>query len=219
MGRNRVITALLVTVFVPILAHASDDPGQALVEGFVTELTSFSASFEQSLLDPDGDVLESTRGTLEILRPGRFRWAYVEPYEQWLVADGLNIWSYDLDLAQVTVKPQAEALANTPAMLLGGSGASLDEFEFDGSYDSAGFTWVRMRPVDTDSGFLKLELAFLGEELTRMVFHDNLDQTTIVSLSDVVVDGDMDAGIFEFSVPDDVDVVGTPAAAATADIP
>ena len=157
-------------------------------------------------------MLETTSGTLEIQRPGRFRWVYEKPYEQWLVADGNNIWSYDVDLEQVTVKPQADALANTPALLLGGSGQAMDQFEHGGSFVEGGLTWVRLLPVDTDSGFRRVELGFDEGRLSRMVFLDNLEQTTVVALKNVVVNESIDAARFEFIVPDDVDVVGKPVA-------
>ena len=198
------------------VVHAAEtavDDGEALVSEFVTEVVTFSGAFEQSLLDPDGRLLETTTGTLEIQRPGRFRWQYTEPYEQWLIADGSNIWSYDVDLEQVTVKPQAEALANTPALLLGGSGEAMEQFDYGGSFVESGVTWVRLLPVDTDSGFQRVELGFYNRQLGRMVFLDNLEQTTVVVLKDVAVNEPIDAGRFEFVVPDDVDVVGKPVAA------
>ena len=189
------------------------DDGEALVNAFVMDVVTFSGDFEQSLIDPDGRLLETTSGTLEIQRPGRFRWVYEEPYEQWLVADGTNIWSYDVDLEQVTVKPQADALANTPALLLGGSGQAMDQFEHGGSFVESGLTWVRLLPVDTDSGFRRVELGFDDGRLSRMVFLDNLEQTTVVVLKNVVVNEPIDAARFEFAIPDDVDVVGKPVAA------
>ena len=206
------IAALLFAVAARTAENAVDD-GEALVNEFVTDVETFSGDFEQSLIDPDGRLLETTTGTLEIQRPGRFRWVYSEPYEQWLIADGSNIWSYDIDLEQVTVKPQSDALANTPALLLGGSGEAMDQFEYDGSFEESGLTWVRLLPVDTDSGFRRVELGFYNRRLDRMVFFDNLEQTTIVVLKNVVVNEAIDAGRFEFIVPDDVDVVGKPVAA------
>ncbi len=194
-------------------AETGVDDGEALVNEFVNDVVTFSGEFEQSLIDPDGRLLETTTGTLEIQRPGRFRWVYAEPYEQWLIADGSNIWSYDVDLEQVTVKPQADALANTPALLLGGSDEAMDQFEYDGSFVESGLTWARLRPVNTDSGFQRVELGFYKRLLSRMVFFDNLEQTTVVLLKNVVVNEPIDAGHFEFAVPDDVDVVGKPVAA------
>jgi outer membrane lipoprotein carrier protein len=209
---NFLIAGLLCVVTVRA-AETPVDEADALVNAFVNDVVTFSCDFEQSLIDPDGRLLESTSGTLQIQRPGRFRWVYKEPYEQWLVADGTNIWSYDVDLEQVTVKPQADALANTPALLLGGSGEAMDQFEHDGSFVDGGLTWVRLLPVDTDSGFRRVELGFDDGRLSRMVFLDNLEQTTVVVLNNVVVNAPIDAARFEFAVPDGVDVVGKPVAA------
>lgn len=189
------------------------DAGRRLIDGFVDDVVTFRGDFEQALIDADGQVVERTTGTLEIQRPGRFRWSYIEPYEQWLVADGLNIWSYDVDLAQVTVKPQAEALDNTPALLLSGSDGALDQFEYQGSYKETVTTWVRLAPRNTDSGFMRVEMGFVDGTLSRMVFFDNLEQTTLVELRDVAVNEAIEASRFIFIVPADVDVVGVPALA------
>jgi len=187
-----------------------DEVGERLVSEFVNDVITLQGRFEQSLIDAEGVVIERSSGTLEIERPGRFRWSYSEPYEQWLVADGLNIWSYDVDLAQVTVKAQAKALANTPALLLGGGEDALSQFSFDGSMVEKGTTWVRMIPIDSKSGFERMELGFMNGHLTRMVFFDNLEQTTLVALYDVTTNEPIDSERFDFRVPDDVDLVGTP---------
>jgi len=194
-----------------------DELGEKLVNDFLTNITTLEGQFEQSLIDAEGTIVETNSGTLEIARPTRFRWSYTEPYEQWLIADGVNIWSYDLDLEQVTVKPQAEALANTPALLLGGSDDALEQFDFGGTTVETVTTWVRLEPKDKESGFNRVELGFIDSELRRMVFFDNLEQTTLVALHDVTVNEPIDPGRFEFTVPDDVDLVGTPATATVLD--
>lgn len=205
---------LLASLLWPVVCGADeavDARGATLVAAFVNDMTTLQGRFEQSLLDPDGEVMERTSGTLQIQRPGQFRWSYKEPYEQELVADGLNIWSYDVDLAQVTVKPQKDALANTPALLLGGSADAMQQFNNEGSYVEAGTTWVRLSPKNTDSGFLRVELGFRDERLYRMVFFDSLQQTTLVALHDVAINVPFEPGEFQFRIPPDVDVVGTPA--------
>ncbi len=213
MRQNTLLVAVLLVSMAGRAAEPAVEDGEALVNAFINDVVTFTAHFEQSLIDPDGRILEKTSGTLEIQRPGRFRWIYEEPYEQWLVADGANIWSYDVDLEQVTVKPQTEALANTPALLLGGSGEAMEQFEHGGSFMESGLTWVRLLPVDTESGFRRVELGFDDGRLSRMVFLDNLEQTSVVVLSNVVVNEAIDAARFQFTVPDDVDVVGKPVAA------
>lgn len=188
----------------------SDDDGLRLVERFLNEVVTLSGRFEQQLIDADDSVVEESSGTLHIQRPGKFRWSYVSPYQQLLVADGLNIWSYDVDLEQVTVKAQTEALGGTPAVLLGGSSDVLDDFEYVGSFPDRGTQWVHLRPKNTDSGFHKVELGFSGDDLTRMLFVDNLEQTTLIALFDVSFNEEIDATQFDFVPPQDVDVVGEP---------
>lgn len=217
-GKKILLLAIVLTSLsiVGTVAHAqarADEVGEKLVNDFITDVITLQGRFEQSLVDATGVVVERSSGTLEIERPGRFHWAYSDPYEQLLVADGLNIWSYDVDLAQVTVKPQAEALANTPALLLGGSGDALSQFRFDGSMVENGTTWVRMIPTDTASGFERMELGFSDGQLSRMVFFDNLDQRTLVALYDVTTNEPIDGGRFVFTVPDDADLVGVPVVA------
>ncbi|MDA1064272.1 MAG: outer membrane lipoprotein chaperone LolA [Proteobacteria bacterium] len=196
------------------LAEPDDGDGARLVAEFVNEMATLQGRFEQSLLDADGEVIERTSGTLEIQRPGQFRWTYTEPYEQILLADGLNIWSYDVDLAQVTVKPQQEALANTPALLLSGAPDAMQQFDIDASFIEADTTWVQLSPRNTESGFLRVDLGFKDDTLSRMVFYGNLEQTTLVALHDVVVNAPIAVEQFRFTIPAEVDVVGTPAVAA-----
>ena len=216
MIRKSILLTFLVFATSNVNAQARvDELGEKLVNDFLTTITTLEGRFDQSLIDAEGAILERNSGTLEIERPTRFRWSYTEPYEQWLVADGVNIWSYDLDLEQVTVKPQAEALANTPALLLGGSEDALEQFDFGGTTIETVTTWVRLEPKDKDSGFNRVELGFIDSELRRMVFFDNLEQKTLIALHDVKVNEPIDSSRFEFVVPDDVDLVGTPAAAVT----
>jgi len=191
-----------------------DELGEKLVDDFINNVITLQGRFEQSLVDAEGTVIDRTSGMLEIERPTKFRWSYTEPYEQWLIADGVNIWSYDLDLEQVTVKPQADALANTPALLLSGSEEALEQFDFGDTTVEEVTTWVQLRPKNTESGFNRVELGFIDSQLKRMVFFDNLEQRTFVALYDVTVNEPIDAGQFEFVVPENVDLVGTPASAA-----
>ena len=193
---------------------AGDDDGRELVEQFVTEVHTLSGRFEQQVVDENDAVTGSSSGTFRILRPGRFRWSYTEPYEQLLVADGTNVWSYDVDLEQVTVKPQTEVLGSTPAALLGGSAAVLDNFEVVDTSTDRGTVWVRLQPTDGDTGFETVELGFTSGVLSRMILSDELQQTTLVALQDVEVNGEIDPAEFRFSPPEGVDLVGRPAVPA-----
>lgn len=195
-------------------SHASDGPektdGQQLIDDFVNNVHTMSSRFEQQLVDADNIVVDESSGTMEIQKPGRFRWTYLEPYEQILVADGLNVWSYDVDLEQVTVKPQGEVLGSTPALLLGGAQNVLEDFDYIGSFLDRDTVWVRMRPKTDDNGFTQVELGFNEGQLGRMIFSDNLGQSTLIALFDLSINEVIDESHFRFSPPAGVDVVGQP---------
>lgn len=211
------IAALALAALAGVPAAPADEAadGARLVERFVAEVESMSGRFEQQLVSADDEVAEASSGRFEILRPGRFRWEYEEPYVQLLVADGTNVWSYDVDLEQVTVKPQTEALGSTPAALLGGKEGVLEGFEVAGSFTDRGTVWVRLEPKDGDTSFKDIQLGFNDGVLTRMILSDDLEQTTLVALHDVRVNADVDPAQFRFSPPPGVDLVGQPAAQAS----
>ncbi|MBT8080731.1 MAG: outer membrane lipoprotein chaperone LolA [Gammaproteobacteria bacterium] len=198
--------------------QATPSEGERLLHHFVSDVQTMSGRFEQQLVDANDNLVEEANGTLSISKPGRFRWSYSEPYEQILIADGLNIWSYDVDLAQVTVKPQQELLGSTPAALLGGGGDVLDDFDYIGSSTDRGTVWVRLQPKSADNGFTRVELGFNDGTLRRLIFADNLEQTTLIALFDVDVNSAIAEDVFRFSPPADADLVGVPISPESADL-
>lgn len=200
----------MIAIASQLVVAEETDEGKALLDTFLNDVKTMSARFEQSLIDADSIVIEESHGVLEIQRPGRFRWVYDTPYEQIMVADGLNIWSYDVDLAQVTVKAQQDVLGGTPALLLGGTSNVLDDFEYTESFSDRGIIWIHLRPRSTDNGFTKIELGFDDGNLRRMIFSDNLQQSTLIALFDVQINEPIPADHFQFTPPENVDVVGKP---------
>ncbi len=74
------------------------------LKNFIAATYSAQADFTQTVLNKSGKRLQSASGTMQFMRPGKFRWAYQKPYEQLIVGDGAKFWLHDVDLNQVTVK-------------------------------------------------------------------------------------------------------------------
>ncbi len=66
------------------------------LESFLQDLKTLTASFRQDVYDEAGALIETSRGTLSVQRPGRFSWIYSEPYRQTIVSDGKALWLYDV---------------------------------------------------------------------------------------------------------------------------
>ena len=83
-------SALLGAAMVAAATWASAEPVQSLRE-FVRDVRSGRAEFTQTVTSPDGKKKKSSSGSFEFLRPNRFRFAYLKPFEQTIVADGEQV--------------------------------------------------------------------------------------------------------------------------------
>lgn len=183
------------------------------LDRYLDGLTTLRAKFSQVVVDAAGKQLETGQGSLLVRRPGRFRWEYTPSGAgaQLLVADGSNLWFYDRELQQATVKPAAAALTATPVMLLSGSPADLRAaFTVVSAGESGALDWVQVTPRSATAEFSSAELGFRGDRLVRLVIHDRLNQTDTLDFSDSERGARVSDTELSFTPPAGVDVIGTP---------
>jgi outer membrane lipoprotein carrier protein len=192
------------------LASAPAGAGGAIdtVHEFFKDLQTLEADFHQQVLTSEGSVQQESDGHVWIMRPGRFRWNYLTPYKQQLVADGRHLWSYDEDLAQVSVQPMDKVFSATPAMLLGGNEPLEKVFQLQELPADDGAQQVLLTPKSDDSSVIEVRLRFSKGVLSRIEARDNFGNTTTFTFSKVVRNAPLDETIFNFVPPPDVDVVG-----------
>jgi outer membrane lipoprotein carrier protein len=186
-------------------AHA--DAVQALRD-FTREAQSGRAVFTQVVTAVEGAKKKTSSGSFEFARPNRFRFAYTKPYEQTIVGDGQNVWLYDVDLQQVTVRPMDQALGATPAALL--AGAQLDkDFELTAQPSTQGLDWVQATPrVKSESvGFQSLRVGFRGKALAALELVDSFGQRSLLTFSDLTINVPLPAEVFRFTPPAGVEVL------------
>lgn len=184
------------------------DPVVTSMDRFFDGLQTLSADFEQTLYDPKGNLTQTARGRLSIQRPGRFRWDYSSPYRQLVLGDGQRLWTYDADLEQATVRPQSDALAGTPALLLSADRQPRELFSVTSMASRDGEQWYELRPLAQDTQFNRLRLSFREELLVTMELIDGFDQLTVFRFSNEVRNGPLAAGLFRFVPPAGVDIIG-----------
>jgi outer membrane lipoprotein carrier protein len=203
--------AFLALLLVPIAAFAADSV--ARVDTYLGSLKTLSAAFVQIVQDKQGQVTERATGLLYISRPDRFRWDYLQPYAQTIVADGRKLWLYDPDLKQVTVRSLEQGLGTTPAMLLSGSGKVSDAFTAGPIEQRTNLTWYRLVPKQKGSDFERVSLGFdARNELAAMELVDKLGQTTTIEFAQVKRGAALDDSLFRFVPPPGADVIGEAAA-------
>jgi outer membrane lipoprotein carrier protein len=198
---------VLLWLVIPFNVYA-DTLGSAQLAAFVGEVKTFEARFNQTVIGPDGQVLEEAQGDFLLQRPGKFRWNYVAPYPQQIIADGEQIWFYDVDLEQVTVRSQQTTLADTPATLLSGKSLPAEKYNIKDVRSEDGLNWVELTPKQADSNYQIITLAFDESELRQMIMRDSFDQRTRLTFSQVRENRQLADTAFQFTPPEGVDVVG-----------
>ncbi len=199
---------LLATALFCFSSFVSAGEGQQRLERFLNELITIKAAFVQTLNNAAGELVEKSEGIMAVERPGRFRLEYQNPYEQLYVADGRNNWFYERDQEQVTVKPQAEALGSTPALLLSTTEPLEKNFEVRELGMHEGFAWLELNPKDPDSNFDFVKLAMEGDTLRAMEMVDGFGQTTRLYFDPMSRNPQLEASVFQFAPPPGVDVIG-----------
>lgn len=201
---SRLAAFALLTV-APALALAAD--AQAQLKAFVAKVQSATGQFSQSTVGPQGRTQPAQLGTFAFQRPGKFKWMIVRPYEQLIIADGRQVFQYDPDLAQVTVRNVDQAIGTSPAAILFGAGDLEASFKVSALPDADGLQWLRAVPRNADAGFSQVDIGMRGDEPARIELLDAFGQVTRVELSDIQANPKLPEGQFQFQPPAGVDVV------------
>ena len=178
------------------------------VEKYLAGLATWSADFTQTIDDGHGKVLRSAAGKLYLQRPGKFRWDYALPSEQLVLADGKQIWFYDKDLEQANVRDMDSTLASTPASLLSGGGSVSTQFDIKALPAAGGLQWFQLIPKRADTDFQLVRIGFDKGELASMFLADKLGQVTQLTFTHPTRNAQFPAGLFSFTPPPGVDVIG-----------
>ncbi|HEY6895230.1 MAG TPA: outer membrane lipoprotein chaperone LolA [Rhodanobacteraceae bacterium] len=198
---------VLAAAFLVAQAHTADT-ARSRMEAFSKDLKSVTATFVQSVTDANGEKRDSSHGTLALQAPRQFRWETRQPYQQTIVADGTRIWIYEPDLSQVSVRSQSGEEAHSPLTVLTNLGELDAQFTATESGDRDGLAWLKLVSKAKEPEFEYAELGFSAKSLDRMVFKDQLGNTTEIRFEDWKRNPSLAADTFKFTPPNGVDVIG-----------
>jgi outer membrane lipoprotein carrier protein len=217
----------------PPSASAAGSQAPTPLDRYLEHLKTLRVTFLQTVADAHGAEVGRSSGTLIVERPGKFRWeiqpqaaASAAPSSQGasagqgsassggqvMVSDGHNLWYYDRDLQQVTVRPMTAALSATPAMLLSGTVDVRQHFIETSAGKRDGLNWVYTEPRSTEADFKSALFGFDAKgTLQRMILEDKLGQIVTILFENVEVNVPIPASALTFTPPQGTDVIGTPA--------
>ena len=193
-------------VLIPALNPVHAD-SIAKLRSFYADVNTFSADFDQVVLDENLNRIEERSGQMWLARPGKFRWDYEPPLEERVVSDGEKVWVYDIELEQITVRSLDRSLGRTPALLLAGKGNLDTTYNLEDRGEHGKVFWVALVPKSNDGNFSEIQLGFEGHELRLMQLLDQLGQITRIVFKDNETNPELTPTLFDFVPPPGVDVL------------
>lgn len=187
-------------------AGASAQSAVDTLKDFVRDVKTGRAEFTQTVTSPDGAKKKTSSGKFEFSRPNRFRFTYLKPFEQTIVADGQKVWIYDADLNQASSRKFSQALGATPAALLAGGSLEKD-FDLAEQALKDGLNWVEATPKAKDGSFKSVRVGFKGKTLHAIEVVDAFGQRSLLQFSQFVANEPVKAETFVFTVPKGADVI------------
>lgn len=209
-------TFLLSFSLLCILNTAQANPAQfnKTLDQFFQTTQSMQTSFEQTVKNTRGKVLEQSNGELILSRPDKFILDYTSPFEQKYISNGKTIWIYDVELEQVSIKVLDESIGDSPALLLSSNENVYKHYDVsDIKINNAdAYQWVQLRAKKEEMSFERVLLAFKGSILMQMIMYDSFGQITELKFSDIQVNKPFSLRQFNFVPPEGVDVIGSSSA-------
>lgn len=173
----------------------------------LSAIQTMQAHFTQITHDTRGELLQQNQGVLKARTPAMFYWQTAEPYPQTVVTDGVKLWVYDPDLAQVQVRDFTPDYQQTPAMLFTGNAESIaSRFAVAAVAGSEGR--YRLLPKDHSRDlFTALEVQFHGDEPASLLIEDAMQQKTEILFNEVLINPPLSDTEFQFTAPVGVEVL------------
>jgi outer membrane lipoprotein carrier protein len=188
----------------------AEDAGSDLIKQ-LEKINTYSAQFEQNIRDANGEQVAKSHGKMIVERPGKFYWKSQSPDPILVVADGKFLWTYDIDLAQVTKQDLNTALGNSPATLLAGKVSDLNH-NFKISYapnntcKGADKCFV-LHPTQKEAAFADILISVSKGKITDVRMRDSLGQNVHTRFSQVQINSVVNKKVFAFVPPKGVDVI------------
>jgi outer membrane lipoprotein carrier protein len=179
------------------------------VSDYFGGLKTFEADFTQRVVDANGEILQDAGGEVWISKPGRFRWNYHTPYQQLIVADGEQLWNYDVDLEQASVSPVDDTLTSTPAMLLSGLRPLSEVMNTKSLGSEDGLDRYQLDPKDHDAAVELVTIGFRNKQLEVIEVRDGFGNQTQIRFTGIKLNQPLNPELFRITLPAGTDIIGT----------
>lgn len=200
-------TLLLIWVTMPVSAVEKADV--KTLHTFVQSIESMRANFIQ--LQPEETLFDENKsqGYMVLKRPGKLLWVYQRPEQQEIISDGRNLWVFESEIDQATVRPLISIQDDFPMRWLLYNEPLERNFEIIPGHKEKGISWFNLVPKE-GTFFQSLDIAIANNQMVEIWMYQSEDNITKVIFSDIEQDVTIANNQFDFQPPKGVDVIGQP---------
>lgn len=171
------------------------------LQALLADLDQYSARFEQTVTEEDGYLLDEQQGVMSFERPAKIYWQVDEPFPSTLISDGSQVYLFDPDLNQVTVRSWSADPSENPVAVFVGEEAIQDYYQVSKDADE-----FLLEPLRENSGYLEIRIGFKKDEPESMRILDSLGQVTQIGFSKARR-GSIPKQPYEFQIPIDAEII------------
>lgn len=197
-------------------AAAKGTPAQLLVgkvQQFYDSTKDFSADFIQTYTRIALSRTSESRGTVKVLKPGMMRWDYTKPEPKQFIADGTQLFIYDVEEQHVSIDPQFQLNDQSSSLsFLWGKGRLQDEFEVSMGDRTAlkvadGLEVLELKPKK-DATYSKLFLVIepATGQVVESILHETTGNLNRFKFDQMKINGGLKPEAFKFTPPPGAEV-------------
>jgi len=171
---------------------------------YLKGINSFQSDFVEHRYSETGQLIVSVEGTCKLMRPGMFRWHYLDTNEEQLViSDGSTLWVYEPDLEQVFVR-QGHSVENSIILKIFGVEDGADQQYLVEELSSP--NWLRLR-LGADDSILSVDVEYVDTIIKSVRSIDPSGFSTVIEFVNPKTNPRLKASDFQFVPPPDIDVI------------
>lgn len=198
---------VVMTITAPVFAVEKADV--ATLKNYVQSLQTLRANFIQ--VQPEEAIYQQNKsvGYLVLKRPGKLMWVYQTPEQQEIISDGRNLWIFESEIDQASVRPLASVQDDFPMRWLLYNEDLEKHFEIIPGQKENGLSWFNLVPRE-GTFFQSLDIAIANNQMVQVWMYQSEDNITKVEFTDIEQNNTIANNQFDFNPPKGVDVIGQP---------
>ena len=176
------------------------------INDYLNEIFSFEADFQQTIFNPEKDLVDCSEGSFLLKKPGTIIWKFTVPSIKKIIIHDQKITTYDADLNQVVIMPFSDRYQSSLANILLKKNALKEFYKISSRTTNDNIYSVILVQKGTNNLFTRIKITIVEKLLTEIKLWDASGQSIDISFEDIILNASLSDSSLEFSIPKGADV-------------